>query len=68
MALDFDREIGLQRVGAGSVIKQRQREHLQVEPADSFGVLGIQPMPLDAVLTEFATASVQFVFEMCETK
>jgi len=52
-------KIGFQRVGAGSVIKQRQRERLQIERANSFGVVWIQAMQHDTVLTEFATAPVQ---------
>jgi hypothetical protein len=43
-------------------VKQRQREPLQIEPADPFGVFGIQAMPLDAMLSEFVTATVQFAF------
>jgi hypothetical protein len=36
---------------------ERQRESLQVEPADSFGVFGIQSMPFDAMFSEFVAAS-----------
>ena len=34
-------------------VQERQRERLQIEPADSIGIVGIQPMPLDAMLSEF---------------
>ncbi len=37
-------------------LQQCQRERLQIEPADSFGALWIQAVPLDAVLSEFVTA------------
>ena len=38
--------------------QQRQRERLQIEPGEPLGVVGIQAMPLDAVVSEFVTASV----------
>jgi hypothetical protein len=37
--------------------QQRQRERLQIRPAEPFMVVWIQAMPLDAVLSELATAS-----------
>jgi hypothetical protein len=39
--------------------QQRQCECLQIKPAESFGVVWIQAMPLDAAFSEFATASAQ---------
>jgi hypothetical protein len=49
-------------VSASIVRQQHYRKRLQVEPADSFGVIGTQPMPLDTVLAEFVPASVPFAF------
>jgi hypothetical protein len=45
-----------------SVVQERQRKRLQVEPCEPFGVIGIKPMPFDAVLAELVTASVPFAF------
>jgi|HubBroStandDraft_1064217.scaffolds.fasta_scaffold188300_3 hypothetical protein len=39
-----------------------QREQLQIEPTNSFGFVGIQAVSLDAMLSEFATASTQLAF------
>jgi hypothetical protein len=50
------------RVTSSTLRNNRQREQLQIEPADSFGVFGMQAMPFDAVLSEFATASAQLAF------
>ena len=41
-----------------SCVQQRQRERLQIEPCESFGVVGIEPMPLDAVLAELIEMAV----------
>jgi hypothetical protein len=40
------------------VIQQRQRECLQIEPANSFGILGIQTVPLDTMLAELIELAV----------
>jgi hypothetical protein len=40
------------------VIQQREGECLQIEPAEPFGVVGFQAMPLDAVLSDRAAASI----------
>ena len=40
-------------------VQERQREPLQIEPVESFGIAGIQAMPLDAMLSESATHSAQ---------
>ena len=47
---------------SASVIQQPKRERLQVEPGDPFAVFRIQAMALDAMLSEFVTATVQFAF------
>jgi hypothetical protein len=39
---------------------QRQCEFLQIGPAEPFGVVGFQAMPLDVVLSESATASINW--------
>jgi hypothetical protein len=44
-----------------TVWDERQREHLQIEPADSFGVFRIQSVTFDAMLSEFLAASAQLV-------
>ena len=41
-----------------SCVQQRQRKRLQIEPADSFGVVRIEAMPLDAVLSESAQVPI----------
>jgi hypothetical protein len=42
--------------GAASTLwNQRERKHLQIEPANSFGVVGIEAMPLNAVLRVLST-------------
>ena len=41
-----------------SVVQERQRERLQIEPSDRFGVIGIQAVPLDAVLAELIEMAV----------
>jgi hypothetical protein len=38
---------------------ERQRQQLQIEPTNSFGVVGIQAVPLDAMLSEFPATSAQ---------
>jgi len=47
------------------MIQQRQREHLQIEPAKS-GVLGAQPMRLDTVLPETPPAPPQLLLAQIE--
>jgi hypothetical protein len=42
-----------------SLVQQRHREHLQIEPGDPFRVAGIQTMPLGAMLSESATELAQ---------
>ena len=44
------------------IIQQRQRERSQIEPRDPLSVFGIKAVPLDAMLSEFVTATVQFAF------
>ena len=39
-------------------VQERQREPLQIEPVESFGIAGIQAMPLDAMLSELAQVPV----------
>ena len=43
---------------SASIVQERQRERLQIEPSDRFGVLGIQAVPLDAVLAELIEMAV----------
>ena len=50
------------RDALASTVQQRQHERLQIEPAFPFGVDGIQAVPLDAMLSEFVTATVPFAF------
>jgi hypothetical protein len=42
---------------AALVNQQRQRERLQIKPAEPFGVAGSRPCRSIAVLSELATAS-----------
>jgi hypothetical protein len=48
------------------MIQQRQREHLQIEPAKSSGVLGMQSMPLDTVLPETPPAATHLLLAQIE--
>ena len=56
-------------IDRGSRIQQRQREHFQIEPAEPIGVVGIQTMPLDAMLSESRTQAVHvFRVETCQRR
>jgi hypothetical protein len=44
--------------GSASVVQERQRERLQIEPADSFSVGGIESVALNAVLSELAQVPI----------
>jgi hypothetical protein len=46
-------------VESHSWIKERQSEHLQIEPELSFGAGWIEPMSLDAMLAKLATTAVK---------
>jgi hypothetical protein len=47
----------LAKLARSTLRDNRQREQLQIEPADSFGVFGIQSVPRDAMFSEFHAAS-----------